>query len=157
MAPGRPSSSGGGALASLFLLLVGWLLYLAVVFLPPAAAPWGWLSAALGGAPLPPADNCLALAAPGVLITVVCFYGATYGFLALAANPHLDAPGALWDGHALRMPVPAPRCAPAAFRSPPFGDVPPTLVDEAMVLRRRAAEVEAAAGAPVEGPPPQPF
>ena len=150
------ASSGGGALASLFLLSLSWLLYLSFVFLPPASPQWGWLSSALGVA-LPPACNFWALAAPSILITVVCFYGATYGFLALAANPPLGSPGALWDGHALRMPLPAPRCAPAAFRSPPYGDVPPTLVDEAMVLRRGVAEVEAAAGAVVEGPPPQPF
>ena len=35
-----------------------------------------------------------------------------------------------------------------------FGDVPPTLVDEAVVLRRCAAEVDAAAGAPIPSPPP---
>lgn len=154
-APSSPST-GGGALASLLLLFCAWLLYLACVFAPPASPLWRWAAAALG-APLPLPDRFWALAAPGVLITVVCFYGVTYGFLALAHNPPLDAPGAQWDGHSLRMPVPAPRCAPAAFRSPPFGDVPPTLVDEAMVLRRRSAEVDAAARVRLEGPPPQPF
>ena len=148
----RPPSTGGGALALLLLFFALWLFYLCCVFLPPASPLIAWMSTALGAAP--PADHFPLLAAPGVLIIIVCFYGTTYGFLALAANPHLDAPGALWDGHSLRPPVPAARCAPAAFRSPHFGDVPPTLVDEAMVLRRCAAEVDAAAGMPVRAPPP---
>jgi hypothetical protein len=145
-ASSRAPSTGGGALASLFLLLCAYLFYLASVFLPPGAPFRQWAHSALG-APL--LDPFWALAAPGVLITVVCFYGATYGVLALAMNPHLDERSALWDGHSQRMPVPEPRCAPAEFRTPPFGDVPPTLVDEVMVLRRRAGEVDAAAGARV--------
>ena len=119
------------------LLLLCWGAYLAWLLAPEGAPLLRALPARLWGQ-LP----------PGALVCAVCTYGAAYGALALAANPPLEARGALWDGHARRPAVLAP--AAGGTSAPALGDLPVTLVNRAQLaaaLARGREGREGAAGA----------
>ena len=96
-------TTGAAPLAALALLLALWALNLSAL-LSPSLLP-----------PLPLPSAYWALAAPALLVALVCSYGLAYGCLALARNPPLSALGALWDGHSIRAPPP-----PSAFPRPAF-------------------------------------
>jgi len=151
-----PPASGALPLLCAGLTAAAWAAYLAWALAP---APPAWLLARLPELPA----RYWALAPPALLVAAVCAYGVAYGFLALALTPPPRAAGARWDGHsrrpaaaaaaaAARAPAvavggrgggggggggaggtPAPPPPPA--RTPAFGDVPLTLVNEAVFGR----------------------
>lgn len=112
---------------------VAWVLRV----LPPSLAPSADVAGGAGSAAPAPSPRFWALAAPAMLLLVVCSYALLYACLSLAAAPRVDALDTLSDGHARRVPpreLPGARGADARA-TPEFGDLPVALVNR---LQRRA-------------------